>query len=73
MLFSQVWMARRTIRSNLTKPHNFPLEKPRRRAKVASAAVPELPVPQSARATEPVLEPVPPDILIGDPVDPPSM
>ena len=42
-------------------------------ARVASNAVPELPVPQSARATKPVLESVPPDILIGDPIDPPSM
>ena len=28
MLFCQVWIARRTSTSNLTKPQTFPLEKP---------------------------------------------
>ena len=28
-LFSQIWIARRATSSKLTKPQNFPLEKPR--------------------------------------------
>ena len=35
--------------------------------------LPELPVIESARATEPVLELVPPDMLVWNFIDPPSL